>query len=207
MSLVALEYGATIDKFIGDAIMIFFGDPETKGVQADALACVKMAIAMKTCISEMQADWHDEGIRDPLVCRIGINTGYCTVGNFGSNDRMDYTIIGGAVNIASRLENEARAGEIYISYETWAHVRHEVDCEEVGAIQVKGVAYPVIVYRVLGLAGEDNTGKQIGAETENFRLYVDPDQMSAKERDESSALLRRAIAALEQTSERSSDRD
>lgn len=207
MSLIALDYGATIDKFIGDAIMIFFGDPETRGVREDALACVKMAIAMQKCIGELQAEWRDDGIKDPLVCRIGINTGYCTVGNFGSDDRMDYTIIGGAVNIASRLENEARAGEIYISYETWVHVRHEVDCEDVGTIHVKGVANPVVVYRALGLVGDKITGKQIDAETRHFRLFVEPDQMSAKERDESHALLQKAIAALELASAEPTDRD
>jgi adenylate cyclase len=197
MSSVALEYGATIDKFVGDAIMIFFGDPETRGVQEDALACVKMAIAMQNRIGEMQAEWQSEGIKDPLICRTGINTGYCTVGNFGSEDRMDYTIIGGAVNIASRLENEAGTGEIFISYETWAHVRHEIECKEVGAIQVKGVAYPVAVYRVLGLANEDIANKHIRAETQHFRLFVEPHQMTEEERGESHALLREAMEALE----------
>ena len=107
MSEVALDYGATVDKYVGDAIMIFFGDPETRGVKEDALACVKMAIAMRERIASLAHIWRDAGIERPLACRIGINTGYCTVGNFGSEDRMDYTIIGGAVNLASRLETEA----------------------------------------------------------------------------------------------------
>jgi hypothetical protein len=103
MSEIALFYGATIDKYVGDAIVIFFGDPETRGVKEDALACVEMAIAMRKRMRELQSVWAASGIEKPLQCRIGINTGYCTVGNFGSEDRMEYTIVGGGVNLASRL--------------------------------------------------------------------------------------------------------
>ena len=123
MSAIALSYGATIDKYVGDAIVIFFGDPETRGVNKDALACVEMAIAMRKRMRELQDVWRASGIERPLQCRIGINTGYCTVGNFGSEDRMDYTIIGGGVNLASRLEAAATPGEILVSYETYAAVR------------------------------------------------------------------------------------
>src|SRR5262249_22720928 len=126
MSKIALSHGATIDKYVGDAIVIFFGDPETRGVKEDALACVEMAIAMRKRLHELRAVWRASGIEKPLQCRIGINTGYCTVGNFGSEDRMEYTIIGGGVNLASRLEAAATPGEILISYETYAHVRHRI---------------------------------------------------------------------------------
>jgi class 3 adenylate cyclase len=104
MSDIATEYGATIDKYVGDAIVIFFGDPETRGIKEDALACVKMAIAMRQRMTELQGIWRDSGISKPLQCRIGISTGFCTVGNFGSEARMDYTIIGSGVNLAARLE-------------------------------------------------------------------------------------------------------
>ena len=107
MSRIALQYGATIDKYVGDAIVLFFGDPTTLGVKADALACVQMAIAMQKRVSELADKWSNSGIEMPLRCRIGIHTGYCTVGNFGSEDRMDYTMVGGTVNLASRLEREA----------------------------------------------------------------------------------------------------
>ncbi len=111
MSRIASEYGATIDKYVGDAIVMFFGDPETRGVKEDALACVKMALAMQKRIGELAEIWRNAGIETPLRCRIGIHTGYCTVGNFGSEDRMDYTIVGGGVNLASRLEHEAVTGK------------------------------------------------------------------------------------------------
>ena len=106
MSKIATEYGATIDKYVGDAIVMFFGDPESRGVKEDALACVNMAIAMQRRMTELADVWRDAGIQTPLRCRIGIHTDYCTVGNFGSADRMDYTMIGGAVE--SRLPVGAR---------------------------------------------------------------------------------------------------
>ena len=149
MSRIALSYGATIDKYVGDAILIFFGDPETRGVKEDALACVEMAIAMRKRMLELQHVWRASGIEKPLQCRIGINTGYCTVGNFGSEVRMDYTIIGGGVNLASRLEAAATPGEILISFETYANVRDRIHCEERGHISVKGIAYPVATYQVV----------------------------------------------------------
>src|SRR4029453_6735692 len=148
MSLIALSYGATIDKYIGDAVMIFFGDPESRGVTADALTCVKMAVAMQKRVRQLASIWRDAGIERPLSCRMGIHTGYCTVGNFGSEDRVSYTAVGSGVNLASRLENEAPSGEILISYETYAHVKDEISCEEVGKIRVRGMAYPVTTYRV-----------------------------------------------------------
>ncbi len=149
MSQIAFDHGATIDKYIGDAIMVFFGDPESRGVREDALACVSMAIAMRDRIKELAVSWRQAGFEKPLTCRIGIHTGYCTVGNFGSEDRMDYTIIGGSVNLASRLEHEADHGGILISYETYAHVKEDINCEPAGQIQVKGLAYPITTYRVI----------------------------------------------------------
>jgi class 3 adenylate cyclase len=90
MSKIALQFGGTIDKYVGDAILIFFGDPDTKGVKADAVACVKMAIAMRKRMRELDSLWRASGIEKPPRCRTGINTGFCTVGNFGSEVRMDY---------------------------------------------------------------------------------------------------------------------
>ena len=76
MSKIAHAYGATIDKFIGDSIMLFFGDPETRGVQSDAVACVRMALAMQQRMRELQVEWQDIGIETPFQLRVGINTGF-----------------------------------------------------------------------------------------------------------------------------------
>jgi class 3 adenylate cyclase/HAMP domain-containing protein len=197
MSEIALSYGATIDKYVGDAIVIFFGDPETCGVKQDALACVEMAIAMQKRMHELQAVWRASGIEKPLQCRIGVNTGYCTVGNFGSENRMDYTIIGGGVNLASRLEAAAMPGEILISYETYAHVRDSIHCEERGEISVKGIAYPVATYQVVDTY--ENLGTErlfIHEERPNLRLDLDLDSMSADDRADAIALLSEAAERL-----------
>ena len=118
MTEIALSHGATIDKYIGDAVMLFFGDPDTKGVKEDARACVNMALDMQARMLVLQKRWKERGFEDPFVIRMGINTGYCTVGDFGSNERMDYTIIGHQVNIAARLEQAAKPGSITLRQRT-----------------------------------------------------------------------------------------
>jgi PAS domain S-box-containing protein len=197
MSAIALDYGATIDKYIGDAIMIFFGDPESQGISQDALACVKMAVAMRKRVQELASEWREAGIELPLTCRIGINTGYCTVGNFGGEERMDYTIVGGAVNLASRLEHVAPPGEILISYETYAHIKDEVDCKEEGQITVKGIAYPITTYRVIDVLDElASEEKAVRARLPHLSLNLDPSRMPDEERLQATAVLQAAIERI-----------
>ena len=129
MSDIAMEHGATIDKFIGDAMLMFFGDPETKGVEEDAKACVRMAMAMQRRMAGLEEEWKAQGYEKPFKMRVGINTGYCNVGNFGSANRMDYTIIGGEVNLAARLEAQADTSGILMSYETYALVKDIVQAD------------------------------------------------------------------------------
>jgi PAS domain S-box-containing protein len=192
MSKIALQYGATIDKYVGDAIVMFFGDPTTLGVKEDALACVQMAIAMQKRVGELAEDWRNSGIEMPLRCRIGVHTGYCTVGNFGSDDRMDYTMVGGTVNLASRLEHEAPPGGVLISFETYAHVKDDVRCEERGRVQVKGIAEPVATYAVIGLHQDLEK-----ADTRHLKLELEVDRMSDDERKAAADALRRALGLLE----------
>jgi adenylate cyclase len=197
MSKIALQFGGTIDKYVGDAILIFFGDPETKGVKADAVACVKMAIAMRKKMRELDSVWRASGIEKPPRCRTGINTGFCTVGNFGSDDRMDYTIIGSGVNLASRLEQRAPPGEILISYETHALVKDEVYCEERGHINVKGISHPVAIFQVVDVY--DNVAKTRDLIHEDYgtlKLDIDLQAMSASERNDAVTVLQRAVERL-----------
>ena len=151
MSKIALRWGGTIDKYIGDAIMIFFGDPASKGEKADAVNCVRMAMEMVDQLAEVRAIWKDKGLALPLNARMGIHTGICTVGNFGSENRLDYTVIGNGVNLASRLESNAKPNSILISEDTYLHVRSEINCSKNNTIKVKGVSYPVQTYKVEGL--------------------------------------------------------
>lgn len=149
MAKIASKWGGTIDKFIGDAIMVFFGDPEFTNDKDHALRAVKMALEMLNRLAELRIEWLDRGVERPLHMRIGINTGYVTVGNYGSENRMDYTIIGSNVNLASRFETAAKPDSIYISHETYSLIKHEIECQFVGELMLKGLEHPVRAYQVL----------------------------------------------------------
>jgi class 3 adenylate cyclase len=198
MARIATAHGATVDKFIGDAILAFFGDPETRGAQEDARACVAMAIAMQRRLAELNAEWRHRGIERPLRARIGINTGYCNVGNFGSADRMDYTIIGAEANLAARLEGIAEPGGIVLSYETYALVQDMVTVVELPPITLKGIAREVIPYAVTdaldsGAAPRDRVVRRVGP---GVNLYLDPDKLDGTARDDVARALEDALARL-----------
>ena len=184
MSNIALSHGATIDKYIGDAILAFFGDPESRGARDDALACVRMAIDMQRRMRELQHEWRNVGTEKPFELRIGINTGFCTVGNFGSDDRMDYTVIGGEVNLAARLQSHAERGGILLGHETWSLVKSEIDAEELTPVTVKGFAAPVRLYRVLDSAGDGMAGREVvHYRSPGASLDVDIARLESGERD------------------------
>ena len=172
MAGIALKYGATLDKYVGDAIIAFFGDPETRGVAEDAKACVAMAVEMQRRVAELESQWQEGGLERSLRVRMGINTGFCTVGNFGSQDRMDYTIIGGAVNLASRLESAAEPGKILISRETWSLVKDAVIAEEMPPLTVKGFGRPLQVYELLGLRESVST-KTIRRKIDGMNITIE----------------------------------
>jgi adenylate cyclase len=194
MSRLALEYGATIDKYIGDAIMVFFGDPESKGVKEDARSCVRMAIAMLKRLRELQSEWLELGAEQPFHLRIGINTGYVTVGNFGSDDRMDYTIIGSSVNLTARLQSHADTDGILLGHETYSLVKDDVAAEEHAPIRVKGFPEPVRCYKVLGLYDDlAKEGSVIREEAEGFKVLLD---LQKRDRTEAIAALEAIVARL-----------
>jgi PAS domain S-box-containing protein len=198
MSQIALECGGTIDKFIGDAIMIFYGDPETLGEKQDALACIRMAIMMREKLVELRREWDILGIATPLSVRMGINTGFCTVGNFGSEERLDYTIVGGPVNLASRLESAAEVNEILISHDTYSLIKDEVVCEKKEELYVKGQAYPVQTYQVIDFISDLKTRKEkLEAALKGFNLSIDFDQLNYNDKLYAKELLSKAIAKLE----------
>ena len=149
MSTIALKYGGTIDKYIGDAMMVFFGDPESKGERDDARSCVLMAIEMHEKLKQLQQNWRKRGFENPFEVRMGINSGYCNVGNFGSEQRLTYTIIGGEVNIAQRLEAAAPSDGILMSYESYAHAQDLVEVDELNSITMKGINREIKVFSVI----------------------------------------------------------
>jgi len=202
MAKIATKWGGTIDKYIGDAIMIFFGDRE--GIvdpSEEAKKCVLMALEMQANMQRLRGDWSKMGFNHRLDVRIGINTGFCTVGNFGSEERMDYTLIGGQVNVASRLEHQAPVGGILISGSTYQMVKEGFECHPRGSIQVKGVAHPIETFEVTALRESDATVSSLlridpnGFEIPN--LSIDITRASNIEKEEVIRVLRKALSILE----------
>ena len=152
MTDIALKHGGTIDKFIGDAILVFFGDPDSDGLKKDASKCLSMAIAMQKKVTELDKSWReDHGIAEGLKVRIGISTGYCTVGNFGSVQRVDYTVLGSTVNLASRLESICQPKKILVAPETKILLEKDFKFEAQEAVSLKGFNHPLVPYQYLDL--------------------------------------------------------
>ena len=192
MTAIALEYGATIDKYIGDGIMLFFGDPETDGIEADAIKCVKMALDMLKELDNLSDRWERYGLKEPLQMRIGIDTGFATVGNFGSESRLDYTAIGSAVNRASRLEEAADNGSIYISQDTYALVKGAIDAEQLPKIELKGLGL-LTPYKVL--KSVDSTILNIEAGQRNMGVILD--KLAPEELERTRSSLKLALKAID----------
>lgn len=198
MAKIALLHGGTIDKFIGDAMLIFFGDPETKGETEDAKACLRMAIDMQQRIAGLNAKWRNAGIEHPFRVRMGINSGFCNVGNFGSDDRMDYTIIGAEANLAARLQSIAEPGRIVISYETYALVRDIVVAQPLAAITMKGISREVVPYAVDGILGAGGETMQVFSEhLAGLDFYLNANMIDANSAPHIRQVLQDALKALE----------
>lgn len=145
MTAIVFKHGGTLDKYIGDAIMVFFGDPVP--YEDHAPRAVRMALEMKARLAELQEQWSVEH-EERLTIGMGITTGYVTVGNVGSAARAEYTVIGNHVNLASRLANRASAGQILVSEKTMVAVREIVEGSEVEQIKLKGVNRPIRIYAI-----------------------------------------------------------
>jgi len=199
MCTIALRHGATIDKFMGDAMMLFFGDPESKGTKQDALSCVEMAFEMQEKMIELNRIWPEYGLNHSLQMRIGINTGFCNVGNFGSPDRLDYTIIGGAVNLAARLEKACDPGGILISAETKSLLGDRFSCDPRGQVSCKGIRRPVEAFAIEGIGGvvEAIDGSD-GINAQGLSLKLDTSDMSADQLLQAEATVSRALNELRQ---------
>lgn len=149
---VVMRHGGTLDKFIGDAIMAVWGAPTSRGAEEDAWRAVQTAFEMRQRLAELHQRWEAEG-RPKLRIGIGLNHGEVVVGNVGSPQRMEYTVIGDPVNVASRVEglNKQYGTDILLTDAVHALVRERVEVELAGTTPVKGRAQPVNVYKLLRL--------------------------------------------------------
>ncbi|MCP4405844.1 MAG: adenylate/guanylate cyclase domain-containing protein, partial [bacterium] len=146
MTNIAFKYDGFVDKFIGDGLLCFFGDPIDR--PDHALRAVKAAIEMQKAVREIAPDIQEKLGLEPIVIRIGLNTGYVIVGNMGSAERMEYTVLGSDVNLAQRLESSATPGQIMVSKKTYELVQEEIETRDMGDIQVKGFQRPIKVYEI-----------------------------------------------------------
>lgn len=151
---IVFKYGGTIDKFIGDEVMILFGAPIPMKRQEDA------AVACALEIQAMLRSWNKERAlkrQAEIPVGIGINSGEVVVGSIGSSQTMQYTCIGNAVNIASRLTGMARAGEVVASKATMVGVQSKVECDRLAPASIKGIDGQVQAYMVKAMHGKSQT--------------------------------------------------
>jgi adenylate cyclase len=142
MGGVAIEYNATLDRFAGDGILIFFNDPLP--ISEPGRHAATMALTMQARFAPLRARWSALGY--DLDLGIGIAQGFATLGAFGFEGRWDYSAIGSVVNLASRLSDEAQSGQILIDRRTRAALGEAADVEPVGPLALKGFAQPIVAY-------------------------------------------------------------
>lgn len=198
MTLIANKHGAVLDKFIGDGMVCFFGEPNSRGSRQDALDCVAMAIDMRREMRTLRQKWRLMGF-EGLYIRIGITTGYCHVGNFGSNNRLSYTLIGKEANLAARLESSAGKGMILVSESTYDYICHNYECEHAGAFQLKGFDNKVNAWQVLDPDARNNhQSKWVDHTLPGFNLHLNFKDMKDQDYKDIKARLNFALERVEQ---------
>ncbi|HTU81668.1 MAG TPA: adenylate/guanylate cyclase domain-containing protein [Candidatus Acidoferrales bacterium] len=151
MCKIIFEHGGYVDKFIGDCVMAVFSAPYQ--TPDDARNAVVAAVKQQEKIRELGAAWTAAG-KKAFTVGMGINTGEVVMGNLGAKSRMNYTVIGDNVNVAARLYNVAKGGDIIVSESTYAECKAIVDVVELEPVEVKGKSLPIAVYNVKGLKRE-----------------------------------------------------
>ncbi len=181
MCEIALKYGGTIDKFIGDSVMIFFGDPQSKGPEQDALACCNMGLEMLAFVEKNEELFKEQfNFPKKLEIRIGVHSGVCSVGNFGSDQRLDYTVIGRVVNVAARLEQAAPKNSMLFSNSTKSLLGDTFQVSDSIEVTAKGIDRPIIGYI---LTNQVSKRSLVTVKEEGISLKFDPSIVDKKEVD------------------------
>jgi adenylate cyclase len=154
MTAVAVEHGGTLDNFIGDGIMVLFGAPIRVDESTQALSAVRAAFDMRERVEALSAAMRTRGIPADLRVRVGVNTGHCTVGVFGSDVLRAYKAVGFEVNVAARLQSDAEPGIPLVGFRTYALVKDRVRAEQREPLSIKGAARPVEAWNILELRND-----------------------------------------------------
>ena len=149
MTAVAVAHGGTLDNYIGDGVMVIFGAPRRADEQVQAWSAIQAAFEMKRRSEELAEAIRARGIPADLRIRVGVNTGHCTVGVFGSDLLKAYKAVGFAVNVTARLQTEAEPGTILCGFRTYALVKDRVRAESREPLSLKGAARPVEAWEIL----------------------------------------------------------
>ena len=195
MTNILLDHQGTLDKYIGDSIVAFYGAPVT--VEEHELLACKTALAMEKKIVELREKWSHEDDKPDLVHhlrhRVGLNSGPMVTGNMGSEMRMNYTMMGDTVNVAARLESSAKLYGVYIQVaeNTYKKVKDEFEWRTLDYVRVKGKKVPVHVYELLSEKGQldDDTAKMLTIFHEGLELYSAQKWNDALKKFEESATL------------------
>jgi adenylate cyclase len=184
MTNAVFENNGTLDKFIGDAVMAVWGNVSSRGPAEDAKSCARAAVAMRRELRALNAKWAEQGIA-PFYIGIGINHGDVVGGNIGSSEKADPTVIGDAVNLASRLEALTRtySVDILVGHKAAELIRDEFDLRSVALVQVKGKTQPVEIFTLIG-AKNDRADEELVRRLETyeagFRKFRERDFTQAK---------------------------
>jgi adenylate cyclase len=157
MTSVVFEHGGTLDKFIGDAVMAVWGNVNSRGATEDARSAARAALEMRKSLRALNAQWRTRGAQQ-FKSGIGLNHGEVVVGNIGSEQKMDFTVIGDAVNLASRIEALTRTYpvDILVGTNVYDLLRADFYLRSVGLARVKGKMKPVEIFGLIGAHdGED----------------------------------------------------
>jgi adenylate cyclase len=193
MTAIAERHGGTLDKYMGDGMMVFFGDPESRGDVADAQACVQMALEMQGAMAGLRAAWRSQGVHDPLRVRMGVATDYCNVGSFGSKLRLDYTVIGRPVNLAARLQAATRPDTVLVSPTTRALLDGKFRFVSTEPLVLKGLAAPMTCFEAYPFRDDAvRTWSAAGCD-----VRVAPADMTREQRNDLAGVLRRLVVELE----------
>jgi len=188
----AHAHGGTLDKFLGDAALVFFGHPDSQGRGGDAEACVRMASELRVRWAALRERWREQGVCRELRIRVGVDSGWCTVGTFGAGPRLEYTVIGTAVNVASRLEQQAAPDEVLLSRTTRALLGETAPrCRSLGPMSLRGLAEPLEAFALERPAEAPAEGVRFAFE--GFALELDPERVDAAAAERALDSARRAL--------------